>query len=100
MNVAYQLNDSIESTAVIELYEANNWSSVEKSERLMKALRGSHSLVTARVDGMLVGLGNAISDGHLLVYYPHMVVHPDYHRQGIGSGIMIRMQDTDFTEFG
>ena len=59
----------------------------------MNALRGSHSLVTARVDGKLVGLANAISDGHLVVYYPHMVVHPEFQRQGIGRGIMERMQE-------
>ncbi len=93
MTVDYQLDDTIQSSEVIELYVANNWSSAEKPELLMKALRGSHTLVTARVNGKLVGLANAISDGHLVVYYPHMVVHPDYQRQGIGSGIMKRMQE-------
>lgn len=91
MTVDYQLDDSINASEVIELYVANNWSSAEKPELLMKALRGSHSLITARVDGKLVGLANAISDGYLVVYYPHMVVHPDYQRQGIGTGIMTRL---------
>ena len=92
MTIDYELDGAIESAEVIELYVANNWSSAEKPELLMKALRASHSLVTARIEGKLVGLANAISDGHLVVYYPHMVVHPDYQRQGIGSGIMKRMQ--------
>ena len=39
-----------------------------------------------------MGLGNAISDGHLVVYYPHMLVHPDYQRQGIGKKMMLAMQ--------
>ena len=93
MTIDYELDGAIESAEVIELYVANNWSSAEKPELLMKALRASHSLVTARIDGKLVGLANAISDGHLVVYYPHMVVHPDYQRQGIGSGIMKCMQE-------
>lgn len=38
----------------------------------MAALRDSHSLAIARIGGNLVGLGNAISDGHLVAYYPHL----------------------------
>ena len=36
----------------------------------------------------LVGLGNAISDGHLVVYFPHLLVHPEYQGRGIGSTLM------------
>ncbi|MOA43420.1 Acetyltransferase (GNAT) family protein [compost metagenome] len=54
----------------------------------MAALRGSHSLVTARVSGELVGLGNAISDGHLVVYFPHMLVQPKFHGKGVGRKMM------------
>ena len=57
----------------------------------MAALRGSHSLATARIGGVLVGLANAISDGHLVVYFPHMLVHPQYHRRGVGRKIMEAM---------
>ena len=92
MKVTYQLVDSLETSEVIELYEANQWSSANKPEQLMNGLRGSHSLVTARRAGKLIGLGNAISDGHLVVYYPHMVVHPSYQRQGIGREIMNLLQ--------
>ncbi|GAL03228.1 histone acetyltransferase HPA2 and related acetyltransferases [Photobacterium aphoticum] len=41
--------------------------------------------MTARLNGRLVGIGNAISDGHLVVYYPHMLVHPDVQGQGIAA---------------
>ena len=64
----------------------------------MAALRGSHSLVTARVNDdssgerILVGIGNAISDGHLVVYYPHMLVHPAYQGKGVGRKMMKAMQ--------
>ena len=36
----------------------------------------------------LVGIDNAISDGFLVVYYPHLLVHPDYQGQGVGIGSM------------
>jgi len=83
--------DAIEANEVIEIYKANDWSSADRPTELVKALRNSHSLVTARKNGKLVGLANAISDGYLVVYYPHMLIHPDYHGQGIGRRIMQAM---------
>ena len=88
MHTEISLNDSIDTDEVIQLYRANEWSSAEKPAQLMAALRGSHSLVTARVSGELVGLGNAISDGHLVVYFPHMLVLPKFHGKGVGRKMM------------
>ena len=88
MGSAISLSDCIEQEEVLALYKANEWSAAEKPGQLLPALRNSHSLVTARVLGHLVGIGNAISDGHLVVYFPHMLVHPTYHGQGIGRQMM------------
>ena len=78
---------------IIELYKANNWSSAEKPIELYNALINSHSLITAWNGKELVGLGNAISDGYLVVYYPHLLVHPNYQGKGIGKMIMEKMQE-------
>ncbi|MDP2086861.1 MAG: GNAT family N-acetyltransferase [Gemmobacter sp.] len=78
--------------AVLELYRANHWSSAEKPDQLMAALRGSHSLVTAWDGARLVGLGNAISDGALVVYYPHLLVHPDVQLRGVGAALLDRLK--------
>lgn len=92
MEIKYSLEDEIEENEVIELYEANGWSSAKKPAELMNALRNSHLLVTARSKGKLVGLGNAISDGYLVVYYPHLLVDPAHHRKGIGREMVKRLQ--------
>ena len=88
MRTTISLADAIAEPEVVALYQANGWSAAGKPEQLLSALRNSHSLVTARSEGRLVGLGNAISDGHLVVYFPHLLVHPDHHRQGIGRAMM------------
>jgi GNAT superfamily N-acetyltransferase len=75
----------------LALYRANDWSSVQKPELLHKALLASHSLISAWDGRELVGLGNAISDGFLVVYYPHLLVLPHYQGQGIGAELMRRL---------
>lgn len=93
MDLKISLNDEIKEDEVVALYAANNWSSAKKPQELMGALRNSHCVVTARVSNRLVGLGNAISDGYLVVYYPHLLVHPDYHSQGIGKKLIKSLQE-------
>lgn len=78
--------------AVVALYEANSWSSAKRPRELCAALQNSHSLVSAWMGAQLVGLGNAISDGHLVVYYPHLLVLPEFQGQGIGGLILERLK--------
>ena len=91
MSLVISLGDSVDEEEVVALYSANHWSSAKKPAQLIAALRNSHSLVTARDDGVLIGLGNAISDGHLVVYFPHMLVHPLHQGKGVGRLMMERL---------
>lgn len=78
---------------IINLYKANKWSSAEKPDKLQKALLNSDSLISAWDEDKLVGIANAISDGHLVVYYPHMLVLPEYQGKGIGKMMMEKLLD-------
>src|SRR5216117_4135614 len=84
----YSDSRDLPADEVIALYRANGWSSANRPRELLAALAGSHALVTAWHGARLVGLGNAISDGHLVVYYPHLLVHPEYQGLGIGTQLM------------
>jgi len=92
-DIDIRIDDSVEVAEVVDLYAANGWSAAEKPDALLAALQNSHSLVTARIQGRLVGIANAISDGHLVVYFPHLLVHPDCHGRGIGRLIMAAMNE-------
>jgi GNAT superfamily N-acetyltransferase len=76
---------------ILALYRAHEWSAAEKPGLLHQALLASHALITAWDGARLVGLGNAISDGFLVVYYPHLLVLPGYQRRGIGTELMRRL---------
>ena len=81
--ISYSDARNIALEAIRELYASNDWSAAKKPTALHNDLLNSHSLWTAWDGDRLIGLGNAISDGHLVVYYPHLLVHPDYQRRGI-----------------
>lgn len=78
---------------IMNLYKANEWSSAVKPTELYNALMHSHSLISAWDDDKLVGIGNAISDGYLVVYYPHLLVLHAYQGKGIGQMIVAKMQE-------
>lgn len=89
--IQYSDRRDLPGEAVATLYRANAWSSAEKLDLLLKALASSHSLCSAWDGDRLVGLGNAISDGYLVVYYPHLIVLPEYQGRGIGTELMRRL---------
>ena len=93
MKIRISETREIKAEKIIQLYKANKWSSAEKPKELYNALINSNSLITAWIEKELIGLGNAISDGHLVVYYPHLLVHPNYQGKGIGKMIMDKMQE-------
>ncbi len=78
---------------ILDLYKANEWSSANKPSQLYNGLLNSETLITAWDGTKLIGLGNAISDGYLTVYYPHLLVLPNYQGKGIGKMIMDKMQE-------
>ncbi|HCW08725.1 MAG TPA: GNAT family N-acetyltransferase [Cytophagales bacterium] len=93
MNITISETKDINIEDVLVLYKANNWSSAAKPTWLFNGLLNSETLITAWEDKKLIGLGNAISDGHLTVYYPHLLMLPEYQGNGIGKMILDKMQE-------
>ncbi|TSJ40620.1 GNAT family N-acetyltransferase [Mucilaginibacter corticis] len=93
MNIQIKETTEVKQADIIALYKANGWSSAEKPDLLYKGLLNSHSFITAWDGEILTGLGNALSDGYLVVYYPHLIVHPDYQGKGIGKLILNKLQE-------
>ncbi|TJZ61520.1 GNAT family N-acetyltransferase [Sphingobacterium olei] len=93
MEITLSESRNITEENILPLYHSNKWSAANKPKELLLALINSHTLITAWEGDTLVGLGNAISDGHLVVYYPHLLVIPSYHGKGIGQLIMAKMQE-------
>ncbi|MEL6193307.1 MAG: GNAT family N-acetyltransferase [Bacteroidota bacterium] len=93
MNIHISKTKDISQEAIIAIYEANHWSSAKKPDKLYQALLNSPTLVSAWEEDRLIGIANALTDGFLVVYYPHMLVHPDYQGKGIGKMMMEAFQE-------
>ena len=93
MKIKIKETKDITIESVLPLYIRNQWAAAGKPGELLKALINSHTLITAWADERLVGLGNAISDGHLVVYYPHLLIMPEFQGKGIGRQIMRVLSD-------
>jgi GNAT superfamily N-acetyltransferase len=90
--VEYRDEVELPCDQVVNLYSECGWSSAEKPDALLFALSNSQTVVSAWHQNSLIGLGNAISDKALVVYYSHLLVLPSYQKIGIGREIMKRLQ--------
>ena len=89
ITIASEGADAIDGTEVADLYDAVGWSAYTNDlPNLMRAMRGSHRIVTARDGGRLVGLARSISDGATIVYVQDILVRPGSQRKGIGENLM------------
>ena len=98
--ITYHDDFNFQIEEVLAIYTASGWSSAEKPRLLFAALQGSHSIAYARVGDRMVGIGNAISDGHLVVYYPHLLVHPDFYLSRRYAGFHQQMISADADAIG
>lgn len=78
---------------VEELFLSVGWVSGEYPEKLYEALRNSTYVLSAWDDGRLVGLVRGLDDGCMTAYLHYLLVSPDYQRQGIASGLIIRVKE-------
>ena len=63
---------------------------VNEPATLAKMLANADVIVTARVDGLLIGVSRAISDFAYCTYLSDLAVHEAYQRRGIGRELIRR----------
>jgi len=87
-DVELKRNASLEEVEFIELYRSVEWGHAKCPRALLAAIANSSLVISAHVDGKLIGLGRAITDTTITVYFPDLLIMPQYQRQGIGTKIM------------
>jgi GNAT superfamily N-acetyltransferase len=92
--IKFVINDIPPIDLIVNLYKRLNWGHHNYPSLLEKAYLNSEFVVSAYTQvGDLVGLGRAISDNAFTVYFPDLLVRPDWQGKGIGKQIMLLMMN-------
>ena len=83
--------DRLAVDEVVALYESVDWSTYTSDPQgLVDAIHRSTYWVTARADGVLVGLARGLSDDFSIFYLQDVLVQPEVQRQGVGRALLDR----------
>ncbi len=82
--------DRPDGEELLDLYASVGWDAYTRDpETLSAAIDGSSYVVTARADGVLVGLARVISDGASICYLQDVLVRPTHRRVGLGRRLVL-----------
>ena len=92
LQVNYKIVQETDTKAILELYQQAGWWQSESSDNdldiIAKIVANSFCFVIAILDGKIVGMGRAISDGISDAYIQDVTVQKEFCGQGMGKGIM------------
>ena len=78
---------------ILALIKSQEGSLTQSPTKLYTNLLNSYSLITAWDDDELVGLGNIVIEDAQEVYYPYLLVLPDYRNLDIEQMIMQKLKN-------
>ena len=93
MLIRYTEEKCFTQQQVQDLFLSVHWISGQYPARLHKALLHSSTVVTAWDGERLVGLACVLDDSELVAYMHYVLVHPDYHGQGIAAAMIKRIKE-------
>ncbi len=96
--IEYTEEKKFNVTQVQELFLSVGWISGQYPTRLHKALMNSSTVISAWDGDRLVGLVRVLDDSELVAYMHYVLVHPDYHGQGI-AGHMVELVKEKYKDY-
>lgn len=96
-NVSYSVVKKSDPKRILELYRAENWWEPGENPDYLSTVENiiAHTFcfVIAELDGKIVGMGRAISDGYSDAYIQDVTVDKSLRGKGIGKGIVRALVD-------
>ena len=77
---------------VVELYNSVGWlgyTTGDQKAKLQQAIHNSTYVLSAWSGEKLIGLARCISDDVSIFYLQDILIHPEYHRQGLGRKMLL-----------
>lgn len=70
------------------LFSSVGWESAKYPERLVRAMQGFPTVLSARDGGKLIGLLAAMDDGEMTAYIHYLLVSPAWQGKGVGRALL------------
>ena len=96
MDILYQIEFGLGPEEFLDLLRRSTLAErrpVDEPETLRLMLERADLIITARVNGLLVGISRAISDFSYCTYLSDLAVDEAYQRQGIGKELIRRTHE-------
>ena len=89
-SIKYTENGPFQPEEIQALFRSAGFD-VQPLSRILGAISGSTTYITATDRDKLVGFGRLLTDYHSIAYINYMAVDPDYRRKGIGQSILRKL---------
>ncbi len=96
MNITYQLEPNLPLAEFVDVLQRSTLAErrpMTETATLQEMLRNADVLVTARIDGLLVGVSRALTDFAFCTYLSDLAVDEKFQRQGIGQELLRRTHE-------
>jgi ribosomal protein S18 acetylase RimI-like enzyme len=96
MNIEYKINEEITTDQFIELLESSTLDErrpVEDRECIAGMISNSNLIVSAWINGSLVGISRSVTDFHYVCYLSDLAVSEKYQGLGIGRKLQSITQE-------
>jgi len=94
LNYTVLVNPTAEDIRQITaLYRSEGWwgKRADDPDQVAGIVAGSHLFMVAQTEGIIIGMGRAISDGKSDAYIQDVTVQAEFRGRGIGTGIIDRI---------
>lgn len=91
MKVLYQIENELSASEFIDVLKRSTLGErrpIDDPERIDLMLQHANLIVTARIDGKLVGVSRALSDFAFCTYLSDLAVDTQYQKSGIGKELI------------
>ena len=93
MMITYKDIKTFQEKDLKDLFTSVGWVSANYSDRLVKALANSGTVISAWDGDLLVGLINLLDDGELTAYAHYLLIRPEYQHKGLGRELLSRVKE-------
>ena len=96
MPIEYQLEPALTAAEFVDVLRRSTLGErrpLDDIPRMEAMLRNADIIMTARCDGLLVGLARAVSDFSFCTYLSDLAVDENFQRRGIGRELIRRTQE-------